>query len=677
MPKVPVSPGRAVQVQPLENRPLRYTPARNLVGEQVERLGERMSGLADGLHDLALRKSEYDAKEGALALGDVIDQHVNNPETGLFRLQGKAAVDAYEGTLKELDTAAEKLSADRKSPLAKRMFDDNASARLEAIRKQVGAFVVRERQVYEDATDRAMFSTELRDAARSWNDDEQVEVGLATAASVIAKMANRGRSLEWAQDQMEVAESGVRRDVAEARIANLGPDAGEAYFKKHEAAFSPDDARAVQSSIRIRREAIAADGRRVAAEQRAAQAAARAERREQLATLRSELDTGAGSSADWVALAEGYTAIGDTSNAATARAKAGETRAVETYRGAPLPTLDSEIATLEAKKGSLSPDMASKLNGLRTLRDQTAARLNQPGGALRQEQYATGRVVAPLDASNPDSFRARATSAVAAAQRHGGRIEPLFDDDVRRLQGDMQGEAAQRLKVLRTITLFRDPRAIEGAARQLTGEGDGDFRIAATLIATPGGEQLATEVLRGRDALAVTDKAFNQGIAQNDFAQNAAPALAGMPPDYARDVFDAAKAVYAERARQQGVTTWSGELWRGAVNAALGGEPKSGRQYGGLAKFGDKWVSIPPGWTGDGVFKRIATMDGDDLGRARVSDPGMWPDGSKVYTGQLREMTPVRLGGTRYGFLTRAGRLLGTRSGRPYAIDVAKLPWKQ
>ena len=664
---VPTAPGRSVQVQPLDLPRLRYAESRNVVGESVERLGEAASGLAGGLQDLAIRKAEYSAKDGALAFGEKQQQRLYNPEGGLYTLQGKAAVDGYEAVLEGLKKDAAEISASLPSPMARRLFDDSAAATMQMTRKQIGAFVVRERQVWENEVDTSMVSTEYSSAGRAWDDDEASEVHLATGASIIARMANRGRSLEWAQDQIEQRESAARRDIGIARVTNIGPDAGEAYFKRFEKTFSADDARAVQGAIRVRREAIAADERRVAAEQRAAAAAARAERREELATLRSQLDTGAGSSADYLALAEGYSAIGDTSAAAEARAKAGERKAAEGYRGASLSTLDTEIAALEAREGKLSPNQASTLTGLRTLREQTASRLNEPGGALRQEQYASGRPVAALDLADPASFQARANSAVAAARNQGGRVEPLFADDIRRLEGSMQGEASERLKVLRTIAQFRDPRAIEGAARQLTGEGDGDFRIAATLVSSPGGEKLALEVLRGRDALATSEKAFNGGLAQFEFNRSAAPALSGMPPDYSRDVFDGAKAIYAERSRQKGSTAWDAALWRSSVNAALGGNERGG----GIVRRGDKYVSLPPGWTGEQLFSRIAAMPTQKV--AKGGEP-IWPDGSQVTIGQIRALTPVRVGGTVYGFQTRAGRLLGTKGGRPYLIDASKLP---
>src|SRR3546814_3293258 len=111
---------------------------------------------------------------------------------------------------------------------------------------------------------------------------------------------------------------------------------------------------------------------------RAADAHAVSLRREQLSTDKANLETGAGTSADWVQLADGYTVIGDTSSAAEARNKASETRATEQYRGEALPQLAQRIGDLQSIKNGkgLTTQQASQLNGLHTLRGQTKARLD-------------------------------------------------------------------------------------------------------------------------------------------------------------------------------------------------------------------------------------------------------------------------------------------------------------
>src|SRR3546814_14184448 len=85
---------------------------------------------------------------------------------------------------------------------------------------------------------------------------------------------------------------------------------------------------------------------------------------------------------------------------------------------------------------------------------------------------------------------------------------------------------------------------------------------------------------------------------------------------------------------------------------------------GGFASFKGNPVSLPPGWTSDGLFRRLARASGKDWSKATVSSAPVWPDGSAVYSGQLRSLAPARLGGTRYGFRTPGGREIGRASCR-------------
>src|SRR3546814_3930929 len=78
------------------------------------------------------------------------------------------------------------------------------------------------------------------------------------------------------------------------------------------------------------------------------------------------------------------------------------------------------------------------------------------------------------------------------------------------------GESGQRLQALNEIAKFGDPRAIEGAADQISEKSDGGFRIAATLMTLPGnaGEQAARDILRGPEAEQTNPKVFIDASAQ-------------------------------------------------------------------------------------------------------------------------------------------------------------------
>src|SRR3546814_4753384 len=108
-----------------------------------------------------------------------------------------------------------------------------------------------------------------------------------------------------------------------------------------------------------------------------------------------------------------------------------------------------------------------------------------------------------------------------------------------------------------------------------------------------------------------------------------------MPPDYAADVYDAARNLYIARMTQAGRTAWDDNAWRTAISTALGGYRHNGVLYGGFASFKGNPVSLPPGWTSDGLFRRLARASGKDWSKATVSSAPVWPDGSAVYSGQI------------------------------------------
>ncbi|NYT42327.1 hypothetical protein HZY97_16260 [Sphingomonas sp. R-74633] len=440
------------------------------------------------------------------------------------------------------------------------------------------------------------------------------------------------------------------------------------------AELGPDRSQALLNEIEVER-------RRRESAARAEQAAAVSAAKEGLATQKALLDTGAGTPADWEKLATGYDAIGDTSAAVEARAKGGEMTAVQGSRDYTVPQMQAEIARLDAKAakpGGLTPGEATLRTGLNTQLTQSQARLGRTGGALEQYQYATSKPIPGIDFNDPASLRQRATYAAAAAQKYGQMsVQPLLDSELPGLRQLTEGGPADKMRALEAIAGFGDPRAVEGAGRQLAGAGDeGGFRIAATRILTPGGRQVARDILRGGDALKANPSLFNDKEAREAFAAYG-PALQGLGPDFAADTYVAARNLYASRMAAQGLTGWSPGEFRTAIDAALGGYHEGAYYKGGSWTFKNQRVVIPTGWTADGVFRRIARMTGEDLGNAKVTGAGRWPDGSPLYTGQLREMIPVFMGGTRYGFRdARSGRLLPSAQGGPFMLDMAKVPWR-
>lgn len=417
----------------------------------------------------------------------------------------------------------------------------------------------------------------------------------------------------------------------------------------------------------------------VAAAARADQQHALQVQKEALATKKAWLDTGAGTPQDYFDLAKGYEAIGDTSSALTARAKGAERAASLVHRGDSVEDMESRLSKLTSKQasGGLSVPEAAEYNGLKSLHEQTVTRLAQPGGALAQYEYASGKPLPALDMSNPASITARTQAAVAAANLYSrADVQPLLGREIPGLRDLANGSPAQQLQALQAIGKFTDQRAIQGAAKQIANESNAAFRIAATLVNLPhgAGAPAAADILSGPKALAAYPNSFVAKDAKNAFAAQAAPVLHYMPPGYADDVMTAATNLYATRWTGAGHTTWNKDAFGMAVDVVLGMHRLNGVQYGGRTTIGGLPVVVPPTMTPEGMTRRFARANGGELMKASSGIAPKWPDGSPVYSGEIRALTPFWVGGTQYGFLTRNGRPLGAANGKPFTVDVSKLP---
>lgn len=661
----------------------KLVPARNgggvtgAIAAGMQSLGQEMGQAAETFRYIDDQRAETDAKEADIRFSRDAEDIRNKPGTGILTLTGKSAVDAYQPAVEALTKASRDAEQGLSSTLARRLFRQSADQRIAAYRDGITRHVAVQDGAWRDATSDSVIETNVAAAVSAADDVKLADASIATALNEVAEKYTRNGFASLVPAQQAKVESGARLGIVQ-RLADGSPEAAAAYYDRYKGKLQGQDLTVAERAIRVSADRAEAEQRRAVAEQRANDAHQLSLTREQLATAKVQLDSGAGSSADWLELAGRYTAIGDTSAAAEAQQRAAQTRAVESHRGAPLADLDSRIGELKAKR-SMTVGEASELKGLDTLRAQTASRLEQSGGALWQMQYATGATIAPLSPADPATYRARAVQAITASQTYGRRVvEPLTQTEAQPLKDMVAGDSTKRLQALQTIAKFGDPRAIDGAARQISSKEDGSFRIAATLSVLPGdvGFQAARDILRGPEAAKTNGGVYLPAQARRGFATYAAPALRGLSPDYASDVMDAARNLYTARMTTAGRTDWDDQAWRIAIDTALGGYRKDGVLYGGIATYKDTAVSVPPGWTGEGVFRRLARATGADLSAAAASKAPEWPDGSPVYSAQLRDLVPVRLGGTRYGFMTRNSRMLGARGGGPYVLDVAKVPWK-
>jgi hypothetical protein len=427
------------------------------------------------------------------------------------------------------------------------------------------------------------------------------------------------------------------------------------------------DALRAEAEARVRRDEAA---------QRAEQAHQRAVMGDTLAARAVELDAGAGSVQDRLALATQYEALGDQSKAAEWKGKAQSFAAVQGSRDWTLPQMDRRIAELSGKQGQgkLTGPEAAELKGLTEQRGASASRLNQPGGALLQLQYATGRPLQPVDPQDPASMRARAATAAAAARAYGRfTVEPLTETELPVFRDLVEGGPAQKLAALDVIRGFGDPRAIAGAARQIGGADDGDFRIAATLP-----RDVARDVLLGREALKANGALWAEAKAQAVLRTYYSGALRWLPTDYQADLFQAAKGYFASRAQRGGEAKWDDKrspgLFAEAIEAAMGRHLVGGEVRGGVLRRPQGIVIVPADMAPAALDRAFARATPEQYAEAAGGRTPRWPDGGAISVADFKgRLLPTALGGGRYAFRAPDGRFVDDDRGQRYTVDLAKL----
>ena len=477
------------------------------------------------------------------------------------------------------------------------------------------------------------------------------DVGLLPVGDALKdQMKREGR----AQMSQRLIEGTTERDPARARAILESPEM--------KAILSPRVVDALSGGIDV-------EERRAAAEARAAAATEKTAQREMLATQRAALDAGAGLPQDWDTLANGYEAVGDTSSAVTARARGAEMKATIGYRDENLPQLDARIGALTTRQtaGGLSATQASELKGLQGMRAQVSARLSAPGGALNQMQVATGRMMAPIAPNaDPAAFAVRGQQARVAASTYGrSAIEPILQDELPAFKDLVGGGVNGKLQAIDMLRHFGDARTIAGAAKQIAGEGDGSFRIAALMP-----HDVARDVLRGAETLVSNPKVWNDQQGMHDFNVWYGRTLGWTGGSYRSDIFQAAKAFYAQRASDAGHMTYDAKAFDGAIQTVLG---RDGAGRGGIARTPRGIVLAPAGVAPDAMLQRFARASPTQYAKAASGRTPRWSDGSAITVSAFKQLLPTQVDDGRYAFRDQHGQLIHDDQEGTYKVDLYAL----
>ena len=505
--------------------------------------------------------------------------------------------------------------------------------------------------------------------ARTSNDPDALKVATQSINNLVDSMTNLGEHREPVRREMlqrvTVASAQRMRDEApQALIATI--DAG-----------GFNDILDGEQLTQLRRGAEATLNAQAA--QARAEAAHQAQvKRDELAAREEVLNAGGGTYQDRVNLAQEYAGLGDKSKATHWLGDATQFVTKQSTMGLTPAQLTEKISTLQGKqqRGGLTGGEANELQALQKQLSETTTRLSGEGGALAQLQYATGRTLAPIAPANPASFRTRAQQAIAAAQSFGrATVEPLQASELPGLKDLVEKGPGSKLQALQMIQQFGDPRAIAGAARQIAGADDGDFRIAATLSQL----EVQRDVLAGADALKSAPGVYKADKAAAVMQNHYARTLGFLPAGYREDVMAAARNLFAQRMVRTGQTAWNPESSPGqfaaAIETVMGRTVgRDGQVRGGIARTPQGIVVTPSTMSPAQMLQRFARANNDDYARASGGRVPRWPDGRAITRGQFREFLPTAIGGGRYVFRNRDGGVILDDRHSPYTVDIAGLP---
>lgn len=229
---------------------------------------------------------------------------------------------------------------------------------------------------------------------------------------------------------------------------------------------------------------------------------------------------------------------------------------------------------------------------------QTQASINRSYGrkSLAEQQAAISHLEAKAAAG-----KANAQEQIALKQLRT-LTEKRQDDDVKPLKEAWHGGLQGRFTVAQQLAALPARERFDKAERV-------DKGLGAIVMLHPSVQDIA---LRGEDDLPAVEKHFATGVAQREF--DAALGVAGR--EFAMtDQMEAAKRIYAYRARRAGITSFDKQLFTNSVSEALGGVRTPQGWKGGLGDWQGQRVILPVGVSQRGF---TAAIQQQDFSKARL-----------------------------------------------------------
>ena len=442
----------------------------------------------------------------------------------------------------------------------------------------------------------------------------------------------------WEETEQTLAVSFMQGRIDEDPIGAMGLLESGAFDE----VLTPAQVEALRngSAIEIRRAEAAAEREKAAAER---------ELRDELTILTEREGDGIDVGEEAAALRPKLEQLGMEKELAKLDGMEANSVFARTYEGSPPAQLEQRLAAIEAK-GKPTDAEQREAKWIRGHLPSISSRYtDDPVGFYAREGGASAPP--PLDIRDPASIAARSKWA-----RRNGVAEVLTKTEAEswaKTYGEgRQGEEA----VMGMLASLPADQAMRAA--RMVDPSDDTLAVVVTLP-----EIYRNQARRGREALKADKKLFDEALEDLDTEEGVrahtrqfARALQAVPPDQRKAIYDTARQLAAGMVDKHS-GGFSPELWRLALNQAVGATGTGDNRRGGFGLWNGSWVYLP-----SGVSPR--EFGAWAKGRAASNGP-VNPDGSPA---NINRATPVAVGGGVYEFRTAGDRVLRDSEGRPWRV---------
>ncbi|WP_454888690.1 hypothetical protein [Sphingobium indicum] len=642
------------------------------IAQGLMKTGALIGDYAQVRAHIAEQQEDIAAKNADNELASIIQDRIDNPETGLRFKRGQAAVDAFEPTMQDIEKERRRLRDSLGSLIAQRTFDDVAGQRMLSAQNLISRHVGQEFERWNDDTAAARIGLSVSDAGTAFDDPAEADKHIATALGEVRKMGVRkGWSPEMIAMESLNTESAARR-LAGNRLSDVAPDLGEQYLKVYGARMKPEDVDSVQDQIRTRRAQEMAEQRRIQSEARQAQREESALVSEQARDVLDMIDNGHQVDATSLGkLAGRLDQLGKPVLALRLRS-AGEvqefTGQARQWRPDQVQGWINEQRTV---KGQPTPVQAARIDAAERLLGKMRGRLkSDPLSWAAEAGVAT---LAPINLKQPATVQARIKTAIAVGERYGIRPTFLTDEEAGMIGAQLAKAGPQQKTQLVTSITTGFGRYGRDVLASISGA-DPIFAHAGGLAASvPGGKDTAERIFAGQQAW--KDKAVT--IPSADAFQGApglGQALAYTPKTRGA-LMASAKAIYASEAVTSGLDPKivDEQIWLKALNRAAGATYRQdGTRVGGLGTYRGVNIVLPPTVAPDEFSTLMGRLNADDL-KALGAKP-TFGNGKPVDVDTLRSGYLFDAGSGRYFVsLDSKGTQFLRGPGGHFVLDVNRL----